>query len=43
MASDDWQAKLREMIPSFGKSLIEDGDLCLSIREETSKVLKLDD
>ena len=43
MESDDWQAKLREMIPSYGRSLIEDGDLCLSIREETSKILKLDD
>jgi len=43
MKSDDWQAKLREMIPSYGKSLIEDGDLCLSIREETSEILRLDD
>ena len=43
MASDEWQEKLIEMIPSYGKSLIENGDLCLSIREETSKILKLDD
>jgi len=43
MASPFWQRKMRAMIPSYGKSLIEDGDLCLAIREETSEVLKLDD
>ena len=42
LASDDWQKRLREMIPSYGKSLIEDRELCLKTRHYTTSVLKLD-
>ena len=38
-----WQVKLKEMIPSFGCSLIEDGNLCLATRAATTKILKLED
>lgn len=37
----DWQRKLKEMIPSYGKSLGKDAQLAGKIREETSKVLGL--
>ena len=38
-----WLPKLKEIIPSFGVSLIEDGDLCRQVRAETAAVLKIDD
>ncbi len=34
--------KLKEIIPSFGVSLIEDGDLCRQVRADTAAVLKVD-
>ena len=43
MASPEWQAKLKEMIPTYGQSLVENGDLCNEIRAETTRVLKLED
>jgi malate dehydrogenase (quinone) len=36
-----WQNTLREMIPSYGQSLIEDGELCLRTRQRTSELLQL--
>ncbi len=39
--SVEWQTKLKEMIPSFGKSLHHDEQLCDSIRQITSRTLKL--
>lgn len=41
IASPEWQQTIREMIPSFGKSLIEDGDLCLATRRRTNAILGL--
>jgi len=40
--SPEWQSALTEMIPSYGKSLIDDGELCLSTRARTSAILELD-
>lgn len=37
-----WSEKLKTIIPSYGKSLIDDEKLCHAIRSETSAVLKLD-
>ena len=37
----EWQKAIQKMIPSYGKSLIEDGDLCLKIRANTTEILKL--
>lgn len=39
--SHDYRSKLREIIPSWGKSLNADAELCEEIRERTHKILKL--
>jgi malate dehydrogenase (quinone) len=36
-----WTAKLKEIIPSYGQSLIEDAALCRRVRAETAAVLHL--
>jgi malate dehydrogenase (quinone) len=41
MQSPEWQAKVKEMIPSFGKKLAEDDDLCEETRKRTSAALQL--
>jgi malate dehydrogenase (quinone) len=38
-----WLPKLKEIIPSYGASLIEDADLCQRIRADTAAVLKVED
>lgn len=38
-----WQDAIREMIPSFGQSLIEDGDLLRQTRSRTTSILKLEE
>ncbi len=43
MKSQSWNDKLKEMIPSYGQSLIEDRELCLSTRAYTTAILKLED
>ena len=42
MESDEWKNIIQEMVPSYGKSLIDDGNLCRSTRERTTKILKLE-
>jgi len=37
-----WQAKLREMIPTYGRSLADDPALCRRVRRATSEVLGLE-
>jgi malate dehydrogenase (quinone) len=37
----DWQARLKEWIPSYGESLIEDGELLNRTREKTLRILGL--
>lgn len=39
--SKAWQAVLKKIIPSYGESLIENDDLCLSTRARTSEILGL--
>lgn len=39
--SEEYRKKLREMIPSWGKSLNDDPELCEQIREHTHRILKL--
>jgi malate dehydrogenase (quinone) len=41
MQSESWKNKLEEMIPTFGKSLAEDSELCYKTRKESKKVLGL--
>lgn len=36
-----WETKLREIIPSYGKSIADDPELCRTIRRDTSQVLHL--
>ena len=40
---DNWKQKLKEMIPSYGESLIEDAELARKIRHYTQTTLKLID
>ncbi|MBL7762989.1 MAG: malate:quinone oxidoreductase, partial [Chitinophagaceae bacterium] len=42
-ATNEWQNKLKEMIPSFGQSLAKDKELCEKIRMHTSSALRLTD
>ena len=39
--SEEWQSKLKEMIPSLGQSLNENPELLSEIRANTNKILKL--
>jgi len=41
MESPEWQTKLKEMIPSYKESLIENGELCKKIRMETHQWLEI--
>src|SRR5262244_1194377 len=38
-----WSAKVKEMIPSYGQSLIENAALCRQVRAETAPVLQIND
>jgi malate dehydrogenase (quinone) len=38
-----WLPKLKEMIPSYGISLIEDAAFTRKIRSETARALKIED
>jgi malate dehydrogenase (quinone) len=42
LSQSAWLPKLKEMIPSYGVSLIDDADLTRQIRAETAAVLKLE-
>lgn len=42
LATDEWQAKIKEMIPTYGKALAQDPELCKETRTRTSKVLKIE-
>jgi malate dehydrogenase (quinone) len=38
----EWSARLRQMIPSYGQSLIDNPALCQQVRAETAAILKID-
>jgi malate dehydrogenase (quinone) len=42
LTRDGWLPKLKQIIPSYGVSLIEDADLCRGIRRQTGAVLKIE-
>jgi malate dehydrogenase (quinone) len=42
LTENDWLPKLKEMIPSYGESLIENAELCRRVRAETAAVLHLE-
>jgi malate dehydrogenase (quinone) len=37
-----WLPRLKQIIPSYGISLVDDADFCRRIRQETAAVLKLE-
>ena len=39
--SSGWKDKMQQMLPSYGQSLIEDGELLLKVRAKNIKILKL--
>jgi malate dehydrogenase (quinone) len=39
----EWTPKLQEMIPSYGKSIANDAELCRSVRSETAAALHIVD
>jgi len=41
LTSAGWAEKLKEMIPSYGQSLIDNPDLCQRVRAETAAVLNI--
>ncbi|MBD0375079.1 MAG: malate:quinone oxidoreductase [Flavisolibacter sp.] len=41
LQSDKWQQKIKEMIPSYGRNMGKDAQLCREMREWTSRVLGL--
>nr|WP_281270519.1 malate dehydrogenase (quinone) [Marinomonas piezotolerans] len=41
IASSEWQTKMKEMVPSYGQSLVENTDLLLEVRARTLDTLKL--
>ncbi|WLQ15770.1 malate dehydrogenase (quinone) [Hahella aquimaris] len=42
LSSADWNAKLKEMIPSYGESLVDNAELLHRVRSRTLSVLGLD-
>ena len=41
LQSDDWSNALKQLVPSYGESLIDDAELLTGIREKTLRALKL--
>ena len=41
MKETSWQEKMKTMIPSYGIALNENPEMCMSVYEKTSKILKL--
>lgn len=41
IATPAWQAKMKEMIPSYGQSLVDDAELLSKVRQQTLSVLGL--
>src|SRR5258708_10885377 len=42
LTASAWLPKLKEIIPSYSVSLIEDAELCQSVRAETAEVLNIE-
>jgi len=42
MKSEEWTSKITKMIPTYGQSLVENGDLLHDTRNRTTKILKLE-
>jgi malate dehydrogenase (quinone) len=42
LTASTWLPKLKQIIPSYGVSLIKDGELCQRVRADTAEVLKVE-
>lgn len=42
LSADGWEARLKNIIPTYGIDLKQDAKACLDIRAATAKVLQLD-
>jgi malate dehydrogenase (quinone) len=41
LRANDWVVKLKEMIPSYGESLVDNPSLCNRVRAETASALNI--
>ena len=41
IASPEWQARMKTLVPSYGQSLVKDADLLKQVRQRTLSTLKL--
>ena len=41
LKTESWQERMRELVPSYGQSLVDDADLLNTVRERTLSTLKL--
>jgi malate dehydrogenase (quinone) len=41
LATPEWQARMKELVPSYGQSLINDGALLKRVRDRTLSTLQL--
>lgn len=42
LTTEEWQAKMKEMIPTYGKELANDAKLCKETRTRTSRILEIE-
>ena len=42
LKTEQWQNAIREMVPTYGQSLIKNSDLCRETRKRTTQILKLE-
>ncbi len=42
MASEAWQAKMKQMVPSYGHDMVQEPNVLLEVRKQNLDVLKLD-
>lgn len=43
MKTTEWKSKIKEMIPTYGESLVDNGELLHQTRDRTTQILKLED
>ena len=43
LMTDTWQKAVKEMIPTYGQSLIDNAELCRETRNRTTQILKLEE
>ena len=41
ISTPEWQARMKDLVPSYGQSLINDADLLKQVRSRTLRTLQL--